>query len=83
MTASDAGTNGELYANYVYDLGVLVREMALEAKAKARVDGSAFDAGYVAGFHRIVSLMQQQAEAFGIPIEKIGLDGIDPDRDLV
>ncbi|MCP5467922.1 MAG: hypothetical protein H7A32_01470 [Deltaproteobacteria bacterium] len=42
-----------------------------------------FAIGYMAAFHRIVSLMQQQAEAFSISIDEIGLEGIDADEDLV
>jgi hypothetical protein len=30
-----------------------------------------------------VSLMQQQCVGFGVPLEEIRLDGIDPDQDLV
>ena len=30
----------------------------------------------------IVSLMQQQAGAFGIPLSDLALDGVDPERDL-
>lgn len=40
-------------------------------------------AGYLSGFDRIVSLMQQQCHRFGILVEKIGLDGIDPEREHV
>jgi hypothetical protein len=39
--------------------------------------------GYVLGFHRIVSLMQQHALAFSIELKDIQLEGIEPDRDLV
>ncbi len=55
--------------------------MALEVKKKAIENGTDFSVGYMAGFHRIVYLTQQQAEAFGIPFEKIGLSGIDADED--
>jgi hypothetical protein len=34
-------------------------------------------------YHEIVSLIQQQAEAFGIPIEDIGLSDISPEKDLL
>jgi len=71
------------YQNYLQDLGLQLKEMALEAKDKASTSGAAFDTGYMAGFHRVVSLMQQQAEAFGLSLESIGLDGIDADEDLV
>jgi hypothetical protein len=38
--------------------------------------------GYVLGFHRIVSLMQQHALAFGIELKDLQLEGIEPDRDF-
>jgi hypothetical protein len=71
------------YQNYLFDLGTLLKEMALEAKQKANSSGSDFDVGYMAGFHRVLSLMQQQAHAFGIELSELSLDGIDPDEDLV
>ncbi|MGH8057088.1 MAG: hypothetical protein ACREOH_07595, partial [Candidatus Entotheonellia bacterium] len=68
-------------------LGQLVTEHALEAVAeRERHRGQTaqeFYDGYVLGFHRIVSLMQQQALAFGIDLKTLRLDGIEPDRDLV
>jgi hypothetical protein len=73
----------EVYKRYLHDLGVMIKEMALEAKQAARIEDSDFAIGYMAGFHRVVSLMQQQAEAFGIPFEDLGVDGIDPDAELV
>ena len=68
---------------YLRDLGFLIRELALDSKRSASEINSDFAIGYMAGFHRVVSLMQQQAEAFGIPLKDIGLDGIDPDVELV
>jgi hypothetical protein len=35
------------------------------------------------GFHRIFSLMQQQAEGFQIPFKELGLDDIDPNIDFI
>ncbi|PIE63053.1 MAG: hypothetical protein CSA25_02180 [Desulfobacter postgatei] len=70
-----------VYQTYLKDLGFLIKEMALEVKKKAIENGTDFSVGYMAGFHRIVYLTQQQAEAFGIPFEKIGLSGIDADED--
>lgn len=72
-----------VYQNYLKDLGEGIKELALEAKQQAVEKGSDFSLGYMAGFHRIVSLMQQQAESFDIPVKEIGLDGIDADEDLV
>jgi len=68
-----------VYQYYLRDLGMLIREYALEAKSKEKTD---FDGGYIMCFHRVLTLMQQQAEGFGIPLSEIGLDGFDPDVDL-
>jgi hypothetical protein len=77
----------EKLKNYLLDLGQLVKEYALaavEEKEKHRGQpAQEFYDGYVLGFHRIVSLMQQQALAFGIDLEDLKLDEIEPDRDLV
>jgi len=73
--------------NSLLDLGQLVKEHALEAVAeRAKHRGQAapeFYEGYVLGLHRIVSLMPQQALAFGIDLTTLRLDGIKPDCDLV
>jgi hypothetical protein len=81
MTEKNVDTT--VYQNYLKDLGALIRDLALEAKQQAVQKDTDFSTGYMAGFHRVVSLMQQQAEAFDISLEEIGLDGIDADEDLV
>jgi hypothetical protein len=68
---------------YLRDLGCLIKELAVESKQAATESQSDFATGYMAGFHRVVSLMQQQAEAFEIPLGDIALDGFDPDSELV
>ena len=72
-----------VYQNYLKDLGALLKEMALEAKQDAATKKTEFSIGYMARFHRVVSLMQQQAESFNISLKEIGLDDFDPDEDLV
>ena len=76
----------EKFKYYLFDLGRLVREYALAAvedRQKQKEPTSLeFYEGYVLGFHRIVSLMQQQALAFGIELKDLQLEGIEPDRDL-
>lgn len=71
---------------YLRDLGVLIKEIALRAKQEA-VTASEADRGVALGrlmaMHEVVSLMQQQADAFGLDLKDVGLDGIRPDRDLV
>lgn len=76
--------DGSVFEDYLRDTGALIREFALEAKSKVEESGrSDFSVGYMAGFHRVVSLMQQQAAAFNIPVEKLALNGLDPDEELV
>ncbi|WP_259779846.1 hypothetical protein [Aestuariispira ectoiniformans] len=69
--------------DYLKDLGLLIKDLALEAKTQSVEKSTDFSIGYMAGFHRVVSLMQQQAETFGISMEDIGLENIDPDKELV
>ena len=72
-----------VHSDYLRDLGVLIKEIAFQAKKTSAESPSDFSSGYLAGFHRVVSLMQQQADAFGIPYEELGLSDIDADADLV
>lgn len=71
---------------YLRDLGVLLKEKALEAKEESRTapeDERAFALGRLMAFHEVISLMQQQAQAFGIALEELGLDDIQPEKDLL
>jgi len=73
--------------NYLYDLGRLLLERALEAK-KEREDArekqeSDFHAGKLLAYNEVISLVQQQALAFQLPLEFLGLDKINPDKHLV
>ena len=56
-------------------------EMAKAAKAAAH-SGSDFDKGRHIAFYEVVSLLVQQADAFGIDRTAIGLELVDPERDL-
>ena len=72
---------------YLRDLALLIKDMA--RKAKTINDASIDDADRslrlerLMTLHEVVSLMQQQAEAFNIPLADIGLDDIDPEKDLI
>jgi len=74
-------------AHYLRDLGSLIRELAVRAKQESDdgqgSDASQFLLGRLGALHEVTSLMQQQALAFGIALEELALDGIDPDRDLL
>lgn len=77
----------DTFKNYLVDLGRLIKEYALatvaEREKQSERAGQEFYDGYVLGFHRVVSLMQQQAQVFGIDLKDLQLEGVEPDRDLV
>ena len=64
------------YKNYLEDLGSIIKEYALEEKKNS--SQSEFDNGQLMAFHRVISLMQQHAEAFEIPLSEIGLQEFNP-----
>jgi len=74
-------------SGYLRDLGFLLREIAVKAKRdrdEALDDPDlAFLEGRLSALHEVVSLMQEQAVAFGIESEALALGDIDPDRDLL
>ncbi len=74
-------------ANYLRDLGSLLRDMALEAKrhyeAGRGSDADQFLLGRLGALHEVLSLMQQQSTAFGIPQSAVSLEGFDPDNELL
>jgi hypothetical protein len=77
----------ETFKHYLFYLGGLMKDYALAAVAERekqsdRVAQEFYD-GYVQGFHRVVSLMQRQAQACGIDLKDLQLEGVEPDRDLV
>ena len=76
------------YKWYLYDLGPILKERALEHKAPrdaARPDSEdrAFLSGVVLGYNEVISFLQQQPDGFQIGRQELRLDDIDPDRDLV
>jgi hypothetical protein len=64
------------------DVNYELLEMAKAAKIAAQ-SGSDYDKGRQFALYEIVSLLIQQADAFGIDREAIGLTGIDLERDLL
>ena len=76
--------SGNKYNYYLKDLGTFTKEYAREAineyiEAKG-TDSESYKTGYMMGFHRFITLMQQQAEAFDISLEELGLDDIKEDE---
>jgi len=72
---------------YLRDLGFLVKEMALDAKlarhASIGRDDEGVAIGRLAALRDVLSLMQQQAIAFGMELDEVSLGGIDAENDFV
>ena len=72
------------YSFYLKDLGIITKEYAREAikeHIQAKGTGSEdYETGYMMGFHRFITLMQQQAESFDISLDELGLDDIEEDE---
>jgi hypothetical protein len=72
--------------NYLRDLGQLIKERARDAKgekeAATGTDRYDYELGRLMALHEVVSLMQQQAEAFGLELSALALEDISPEEDL-
>jgi hypothetical protein len=77
----------DVHKNYLFDLGYLLREHALEAKAAhERAKGTedeAFYSGQQTAYYVVISLLISQAEAFQLSVDDLHLEGLHPDRDLL
>lgn len=71
------------HAYYLSDLGTLVAELAIGAKREWDQNSDQYSSGKLMAYYEVISLMKQQADVFELPIEDVGLAGIDPDRDLL
>jgi hypothetical protein len=65
------------------DVGHELLDKARAAKAAAAKSGSGYDKGRHFALYEVISLLTQQADAFGIDRADVGLAGVDPDRDLL
>ena len=71
---------------FLRDLGTLLKEKALSARqdaAQGRAEDRDYKLGFLMAYHEVISLLKQQAEAFGIDVRALCLDDIDSDRDLL
>jgi hypothetical protein len=70
--------------NYLQDVGSQLRTQAEEATAHARHNrDDAFAQGVAHGYYVALSLLLDQARAFRIPPEMLGLSELKPERDLL
>ena len=76
----------DTHAHYLRDLGYLLREAGEAAKrdaASAAESDRKYQRGRVMAYYEVLSLMEQQAVAFDLPLQELSLDGLDPERDLL
>lgn len=76
------------YKRYLVDLSPLILERAYHAKknraeAEKGSPGYDFEDGRLMAFFEIVSIMQDQAPLFDIDLRDIGLNEVDPYKDLI
>jgi hypothetical protein len=75
-------TNPQVH--YLRDLGSLIRELASKARDIAGADPhDDYAQGQVFAYYEIVTVLLNQAAAFGLSPADIGLDGFDPERELL
>jgi hypothetical protein len=74
-------------ADYLRDLGFLLREKAADAKFQREATAGGEDEdlklGRLMAYHEVLSLIRDQAVAFGIELKTVGLEDFDPERDLL
>ena len=72
---------------YIQDLGVLLKEKAREAKISkdnsSKIGDASYEIGYLMAFYEVIDVMKQQAKAFNIEQEDIGLADIDVESELL
>ncbi|MCP4774497.1 MAG: hypothetical protein GY880_09680 [Planctomycetaceae bacterium] len=76
----------DTYKHYLRDLGMLIREQALQARKdadSAAADDLPFQLGQSTSYYVVTTLMLQQADAFGLSPDDVGLAGLNPDQDLL
>jgi len=76
-----------IYKNYLMDLCLIIKENAIKAKKESELlrqgNNKEYSLGYLMAYHEIVSLIQQQANAFGIELIEIKMKDINPEKDLL
>jgi hypothetical protein len=72
-----------LYSNYAYDLCTILCERARDAKSDKEREPNDYNVARLMAYHEVVSILRDQAIAFGIELEKLGLNNIQPDIDLL
>lgn len=74
----------DVHAHYLADLGALLREEALKARdAAIRPGADEFARGRAFAYYEAISLLLDQAHNFGLTPEDVGLEGLNPELELL
>jgi len=66
--------------NYIYDLGQELVSLAKRIESESQGSEEPFQRGRLFAIYEVLSLMNQQAEAFGLTGNQIGLEGFDIEK---
>lgn len=66
---------------FLIDLCFHLKEKADHSSQGAFKDD--YELGYSMAMYEVMSLLHQQAQVFDLPLEALGLDGVDPERDYL
>jgi hypothetical protein len=70
----------DIHAHYLVDLGQHLREAGEQTKRDLTSAPTEFQRGRMMAYYEVLSLMYEQAKAFGLPLSDVSLEGLDPDR---
>jgi len=76
----------ESVKNYIKFIGLLLKENAKKAKLEAdhpQEDDTSYSTGYLMAYHEVIAILKNRAPTFGLKQEDIGLEDIEPERDLL
>jgi hypothetical protein len=71
------------YKLYLIDLVSILKEEAYEARKKRGPNSDDFYEGRLMAYYEFVSLLKQQADAFGIDLKDINLQDFDEFKELL
>jgi len=82
------GYDDASFRYFVFDVGLYLKEAALEAKAsrdslERGTPAGEFASGRALAYYEVLSTLKQTLEGFQIPASAMQLDDLDPDRDLL
>ena len=75
--------NDDVFKRFVQDVCFILKEEAISAKNECISDKDDYNLGNLSAWRAVLALLQNQADAFGIPRSDLYLENIDPEKDLI